>query len=303
MLGYLLATLSVLSGVTKAYASKKSSIYINNVSENTFSNVLRMTFCSVIGLVMLLIQGASLSIDGGTFAITLLSGVSNAVFIITWLAATQRGAYMLLNVFYLLGVLVPLVLCRVLYDEPIRLIQWAGLAVLLLAVWIICSYNKTLGGKLTGANLAILIVCALTGGFADFSQKMFLYHDPDGVNSVFQFYTFLISTVVLVCIYVFTKWKASRGGEGKLSFAGERVLFPKIIVYVVVMAVCMFACNWLKTAAGEHLTSAQLYPFSQGTNLILLSVMSAVCFGEKITLRSFIGICLAFVSLLMMNLL
>ncbi len=302
MLGYLLATLSVLAGVTKAYASKKSSIYINNVSENTFSNVLRMTFCSVIGLVMLLIQGASLSIDGGTFAITLLSGVSNAVFIITWLAATQRGAYMLLNIFYLLGVLVPLLLCRVLYDEPIRLIQWAGLAVLLLAVWIICSYNKTLGGKLTGANLAILIVCALTGGLADFSQKMFLYHDPDGVNSVFQFYTFLISTVVLVGIYVFTKWKG-KAGEGKVSFEGERVLFPKIISYVSVMAVCMFACNWLKTAAGEHLVSAQLYPFLQGTNLILLSIMSAVCFGEKITVRSLVGICLAFVSLLMMNLL
>ncbi len=302
MLGYLLAALSVLAGVTKAYASKKSSIYISNVSENTFSNVLRMAFCSVIGLAMLLIQGASLSIDGGTFAISLLSGVSNAVFIITWLAATQRGAYMLLNIFYLLGVLVPLLLCRVLYDEPIRLIQWAGLAVLLLAVWIICSYNKTLGGKLTGANLTILIVCALTGGLADFSQKMFLYHDPNGVNSVFQFYTFLISTVVLVCIYVFTKWKG-KAGEGKVSFAGERVLFPKIISYVSVMAVCMFACNWLKTAAGEHLTSAQLYPFLQGTNLILLSIMSAVCFGEKITVRSLVGIGLAFVSLLMMNLL
>ncbi len=302
MFGYILATLSVLAGVTKAYASKKSSIYINNVSENTFSNVLRMSLCSVIGLVMILIQGASLSIDGGTFAITLLSGVSNAVFIITWLAATQRGAYMLLNIFYLLGVLVPLLLCRVLYDEPIRLIQWAGLAVLLVAVWIICSYNKTLGGKLTGTNLLILIVCALTGGFADFSQKMFLYHDPDGVNSVFQFYTFIISTVVLVGIYLFTKLKA-KSGEGKISFAGEKVLFPKIIAYVSVMAVCMFACNWLKTAAGEHLTSAQLYPFSQGTNLILLSMMSAVCFGEKITVRSLVGIILAFVSLLMMNLL
>ncbi len=300
MIGYILATLSVLAGVTKAYASKKSSIFISNVSENTFSNVLRMAFCSLIGLGMILVQSASLAIDGGTFAITLLSGVSNAVFIITWLAATQRGAYMLLNIFYLLGVLVPLLLCRVLYAEPIRPMQWAGLLVLLLAVWIICSYNKTLGGRLTGTNLLILVVCALTGGFADFSQKMFLYHDPDGMNSVFQFYTFVISTVVLLGIYVFTKW---RGSGEKVSFDGEKVLLPRILPYVVVMAVCMFICNFLKTTAAVYLTSAQLYPFLQGTNLILLSVMSAVFFGERITVRSFIGIVLAFVSLLMMNLL
>ncbi len=301
MIGYLFAILSVTAGVSKSYAAKKSSIHIANVRENTFSNVLRMLFCSLIGIGMVLLEGASIAVDGGTLAITVLSGVSNAVFIITWLAATQRGAYMLLNVFYLLGVLVPLLLCRILYAEPIRPIQWAGLAVLLLAVWIICSYNKSLGGRLTPANLAILIVCAVTGGFADFSQKMFLYHAPDGSNSVFQLYTFLFSTVVLLGIYVFLKRKAS--GEERSTFDGEKRLLKKILPYIVVMAVCMFACNWTKTMAAGYLTSAELYPLLQGANLILLSVMSAVFFKERINARCLVGIALAFVSLLMMNLL
>lgn len=302
-MGYIFASLALAAALAKAYCSKKSSIYVQDIRENTFSNGIRMLFCIVIGLGMVLAEGSPLAADSGTVLIALLAGVSSALHITTWLAATKRGALMLLNIFYLSGVLVPLLLCYFLYDEPINPIQWAGLAVLMAAVYFMCSYNKSLGGKLTVSSIAILVVCAVTAGLMDFTQKMFLYHDPAGSISVFNFYTYIFSAVVLLGIYGISKIRDSRNAGDTLTFAGEKRLMGEIFVYIAVMAVCMFANSWLKTKAAVYLTSAQLYPLYQGASLILLSVMSAVFFGEKITVSSAIGIVLAFVSLIMMNLL
>ncbi|MBR4959818.1 MAG: EamA family transporter [Clostridia bacterium] len=300
MIGYLFAFLALAAALVKAYCSKKSSIFVRDIRENTFSNGIRMVFCIVIGVGIVLAEGASFAVDPGTLLIAVLAGVSSAVHITTWLAATKRGALMLLNIFYLSGVLVPLLLCYFLYDEPIRPIQWAGLVVLMAAVYCMCSYNKSLGGRLTGTSLVILIVCAVTAGLMDFTQKMFLYHDPAGSIGVFNFYTYVFSAVTLMGIYLFSKWRES---GGKFTFTGEKRLLGEIMIYIVVMAVCMFANSWLKTKAAVYLTSAELYPLYQGASLILLAAMSAVFFKEKITLRSAVGIVLAFVSLIMMNLL
>ena len=139
MIGYLFAALALAAALTKAYCSKKSSIYVRDIRENTFSNGIRMLFCIGIGLGFVLAEGGNLAADPGTIAIALLAGVSSALHITTWLSATKRGALMLLNIFYLSGVLVPLLLCYFLYDEPIRPIQWAGLAVLMAAVTLCCA--------------------------------------------------------------------------------------------------------------------------------------------------------------------
>ena len=303
MIGYLFAALALAAALTKAYCSKKSSIYVRDIRENTFSNGIRMLFCIGIGLGLVLAEGGNLAADPGTIAIALLSGVSSAVHITTWLSATKRGALMLLNIFYLSGVLVPLLLCYFLYDEPIRPIQWAGLAVLMAAVYFMCSYNKSLGGKLTVSSLVILVVCAITAGLMDFTQKMFLYHDPEGSISVFNLYTYIFSAVALLGIYGYSKYRDSRKTGTAVVFTGEKRLMREIFWYIVVMAVCMFANSWFKTSAAAYLTSVQLYPLYQGASLILLSVMSAVFFREKITVSSAVGIVLAFVSLIMMNLL
>ena len=52
--------------------------------------------------------------------------------------------------------------------------------------------------------------------------------------------------------------------ESKYIRTGEKRLLGEIMVYIVVMAVCMFANSWCKTKAAVYLTSAELYPLYQG---------------------------------------
>jgi len=68
------------------------------------------------------------------------------------------------------------------------------------------------------------------------------------------------------------------------------------------MAVALTANSYFKTLAAGYLDSARLYPLSQGASLGLATAMAAIFFKEKLTLRAFGGILLAFIALLLMNL-
>lgn len=47
-----------------------------------------------------------LAVDAKTLAITALSGVTTSLFVVFWLISVKRGAYMMLDVFLMMGVIV-----------------------------------------------------------------------------------------------------------------------------------------------------------------------------------------------------
>lgn len=79
--------------------------------------------------------------------------------------------------------------------------------------------------------------------------------------------------------------------------------FKRAFPYILVMAICLFLNSYYKTLAAFYMPSVILYPLNQGLALILSTVMSAVFFKERITLKAIIGILTAFVGLLFINLL
>ena len=73
--------------------------------------------------------------------------------------------------------------------------------------------------------------------------------------------------------------------------------------YILVMSVCLFLHSFLNTAAAGYLDSAHLYPLSQGGSLILSSLMAALFFREKLTAKCVVGLCVAFLALILINVL
>jgi multidrug transporter EmrE-like cation transporter len=74
-------------------------------------------------------------------------------------------------------------------------------------------------------------------------------------------------------------------------------------MYIVIMSVMLIANSYFKTKAATHLDSAQLYPLNQGMALILSTLMASVFFKEKLTLKCVVGIFIAFIGLIVMNVL
>lgn len=300
MLGYLFLALALLAGVVKGYCGKKSGGTLVLASDAMLVNTVRMIACIVIGVALIAIGNdwSSLTLDPTVIWISALSGVCTSLFVVSWLLAIRTGAFMMVDVFLLMGVLIPLVVCAIFFDEPIIPIQWIGIAVLIIAGYVMCSYNAKLKGKMTFKAFLMLLLCAASYGCTDLSQKLFVNLVPEGDNSVFQFYTYIFAALTLViCSLVF------RSHEKKTNELRSPIAVVKpIAIYVGVMAICLYANSYFKTAAATYLDAAQIYPLSQGGALVLAMIMAAIFFKEKITLRSIIGVLLCAVALLMINL-
>ena len=300
MLGYLFLALALLAGVIKGYCGKKSGGTLVLASDAMLVNTVRMLACIIIGVALIAIGNdwSSLTLDPTVIWISALSGVCTSLFVVSWLLAIRTGAFMMVDVFLLMGVLIPLVVCAIFFDEPIIPIQWIGIAVLILAGYVMCSYNAKLKGKMTLKAFLMLLLCAASYGCTDLSQKLFVNLSPVSDNSVFQFYTYIFAALTLViCSLVF------RSHEKKTNELRSPIAVVKpIAIYVGVMAICLYANSYFKTAAATYLDAAQIYPLSQGGALVLAMIMAAIFFKEKITLRSIIGVVLCAVALLMINL-
>ena len=290
--------MALLAGSTKGYCGKKTSGFVREYKDAMFTNFVRMVLCILISFLLLALSGrlSLLAVDLNVVLITLLSGVTTSVFVVAWLLAVRRGAYMMLDVFLMLGVIVPLLLSEFLFDEKIRLNQWAGLLVLLVAVVIMCSYNNQIKEKMSLKSLGLLVLCGIANGLTDFSQKLYVKTVADSSAAVFNFYTYIFSALVLLVFYLGAKVTDKTGSSS------ETDVLRRVGGYVAVMSVCLFLNSYFKTMAAGILPSAILYPLSQGASLILSSFMSMLFFKEKLTAKCITGIALSFAGLLIINL-
>ena len=263
------------------------------------ANILRMLLCTFIGLILVVVtEGPLLLLQStDTLMLCLLSGISTAMFVVLWLICVKSGAYMMIEVFIMLGVAFPLLMGIPFFHESVTIIQWLGIALLCIASFVLCSYNNTIKQKLTFRSLVLLILCGMSSGLTDFLQKLFVSTQHYVPISVFNLYTYLFSLLFLVLIFYCTRTKTATGKEI------IRAKIKQIAGYILVMSVCLFANSFFKTFAAAYLDSVQLYPVSQGLALILSSFMSALFFKEKPTKKSIVGLCIAFVGLIMINLL
>ena len=300
-MGYLFLALALVAGGTKAYCGKKTSGAITSSSDSMVMNVLRMSLCVVIGLLLILVQGDMSSLSSyGTFVwIALLSGVSSAVFVVSWLLSVRSGAYMMVEVFLLIGVSVTVVLCRIFFNEAISLRQIIGILILFVAVYIMCTYNTSIKGRMKLSEFLLLLLAGISNGLSDFSQKLFVKIRPEGSIATFNIYTYLFAGIVLffACL-VFRHIERKHGENIRTPIA---VIKP-ILLYVLIMATCLFAYSFFKTQSALYLDAVLLYPLSQGMAVLISLFLSSVFFKEKINARCIVGIVLSFGALLMINL-
>lgn len=296
-MGYLYLAVALLSGATKGYCGKRTSGRITGWRSTMQANLLRMGLCIVFGLVMVLVGGefSGLIPTGKALGIYAMSGISTSVFVVTWLVAVRTSAYLLMDVFLMLGVVVPMSLGSICYGETIELKHWVGLAVLLTATLILCAYNNGIKQKLSLKSLAIMLLSGVANGVTGFSQKMFQKELVGGAVSVFNLYTYVFSALSLGVVLLLT----GKRGEQK----PEKSVIGSVFGYILVMAVCLFLNSYFMTMAAARIPAAQLYPLNQGASLILAGLMSAVLFKEKLTAKAVFGLVLAFFGLLIINVL
>ena len=295
-MGYLFSSIALLCGAAKGYLGKRISGYAEGTRSAVLLNLVRMAFCIVLSLVLMLVTGdvKAFTLDGGVVLVSALSGIATAFFVVSWLLAVRKSAYMMLDVFLMLGTLVPIISGHILFSESIVPRQWLGFILLLAAVFIMCSYNNSIKGKLTHKSVLLLVACGIANGATSVSQKIFVKSFSEIPITLFNFYTYVFAAMTLAVVF----FLMSKEDRLKFDKAGTK----RALICLAVMALALTLHSYFTTIAAIYLDSARLYPFAQGGGLVLATVMSAVFFGEKLTLRASVGIILSFISLLIINL-
>ena len=305
-MGYLFLLIALLVGATKGFCGKKVSGYAAEYADATLSNFLRMLICVAVGAVIAIAQGGiqSLAVGGDLILVSLLSGVTTSLFVVSWMMAARSGAYMMVDVFLTVGVIIPMVMMRILFSEAIRVNQWLGFALLVIAAAIMCSYNNKIKKKVSPASLLLLVAVGIFSGACDFAQKLFnelfvTEGSSSALPAVFNLYSYLFSAAVLAIFFVALSVKSKKPLPE--IRAQSRELLSHTYLYIPIMAICLFGHSYFKTLAGGYLTTAELYPLNSGASLILTSLMSHFFFGERITPRCAIGLAVTFAGLIVAN--
>lgn len=292
--------LALCGGLIKGFSGKKISRDVDGLKDSVFVNVIRMVLCAAIGALLVLFgPGAvALRLTPEAFLISLFSAVCMSVFCVAWMCAYRSEAYMFLSVFTMLGSIVTSFLGLFVYGEPIGILDFCGMLLLLLAVFVMSKYNKEVKGKkrFTKEELLILITGALGACLSDFSQKIFV-KQTGGEASVFNFYTYAIGGVLLgVILALLFLLKRDKPVSPSLLSRGNFLGYIGISAFLYLNSIC-------KTlAVGTGLTVTEIYPVLNGSNLIASAILANILFKEKITKKSVIGMALAFVGVVLINL-
>ena len=289
-MGYLYLIISLFSGATKGFFGKKVSGQVSGIRDAARTNLVRMVLCVFISVLLLLtgVEKASLVPDGPAVWIGIAAGVTLSVFTITWLLAVQHGAFMLISIAQMFGVVVTLICSALVFGTRPSPWQYAGVVLLLAAVLVMGSYSKKLKGGISVLAVALLVLCGLSSGLYDFTLKLFTAYSQSS-KSMLNLLTYLVSAVILGGMVLTVKPQ------------GEPVQMKKVFLPILLMSVCLFLNSYFKAFSTQYLPDAQLYPTYQAGGLILSAVMAALFFGEKITLRCMIGIVLAFGAILLLR--
>ena len=173
-MGYLFLAIALFAGALKGYCGKRVSGSVDGFKDAMLTNFIRMIFCIFIGfLTAIVICGINaLAINSDALISSFISGVTTAGFVIFWLISVKNGSYVMLDIFLMLGVIVTTVMCRIFFNEAIGIKQCIGFAILIIAAYLMCSYNISLKGKFTLKSFMLLVLCGVSNGLTGFSQLL-----------------------------------------------------------------------------------------------------------------------------------
>ena len=312
---YGIVALILFCQTAKGVFGKKTSSHVEDLGDSFMFNLLRMAFCILIGAAMVAFDGAigNLHIEWGMLLICILSGATNAAFLVGWILAVQKNTMVAVDVGLTLGSIIPAVLCAILFGEAISVPKMIGFSLILAATVILSGGNKRRArGSLVG--ILLLILASVGEGLTGFSQQLFKQYYTDagahthGVvypKTVYHFYTYVFAALILLAVLVIYRLSARKKNER--TERNKRIFSvpPLVVLYIFIMAVCLFAANYLQTVATNDfgVESQILYPVLKGGCLVTVNFTAMLFFGEKITWRSALGSFVALGGIVCMNLL
>lgn len=293
MKDYIFLIIILLLRVPQNFSSKKTSGLVTNSQSYFLYGTYSYTLAGLIAFVMLLFDGMS-GFSLPAVGISALGAVSLAVSLFCSIEALKSGVMVLAAMAGSAGLLLPCIAGIFMFNEPMKPMQFIGIALLIFSGWLLIGYSKEQTGSFTPRTLLLLIGSMLSNGSVMLAQKMFSKYLPDTSVSIFSFLTFgLIGIGMFIGL---VPSLLSQSGRAKIAAV------PKpVFLYGTISSIILLAINQLATLAGRNVPSAIMFPINDGGATIITAITAAIFFKEKLTVRSVCGLILGIGSLIVIN--
>ncbi len=304
-MGYLYLAISKFCGAAKMAAMKNCGNADDSTGTSVKVNALRSGIILVVSVIVFAVSRAATA-DGVWIAA--LSGVSNALNMLSWLVCATAVSLCIVETFVMIGsVVFPLALSPLLYaGETVSAAQWAGAGVILAAVVLFCVGRDVKFGK---KGIVWIAVCTLSSAGCNVTAKLYAVRAGSEYVAFFNLVTFVIVFAFFAVVAAITVLKNRKktdpaADSGPVEYSGRaeekdpqpREFFglPKRTYFrIAIAAVGMYATNYFMTLAAGALPSGVLYPLSYGAGFVLTAIMDTVFFKQKLTLPRAVATVLA----------
>lgn len=263
------ATASIISGIMSL---KIPLNFENNINFfNEFKNVIETP--------NLILSNSS------SFIWSLIIGVPAGLFfflsfLLYQINIKENGAS-LSGAFSKIGILVPMIISIILWKEYPTKIQSFGIILSLTSIFLINIPNKN---EKKNFNY-LLILLLLTGGMAEFSNKLFQKYAKTEIKSIFLFFVFISAFLISL---IFSK-KDLKKLTKKEILTGISVGIPNLFSsYFLILSL-----NYIKTSIAFTI-------YSIGS-ILIINIISFLFFKERLKKIEIIGIFIIILSLFLLN--
>ena len=279
----------LLMRVIQNYFTKRSSaLFPDSIIGRVKYMAWLFAMSSLLAMVSLVTGGGIEHFDWITVGMATLSGITLVVAQLCMFLAMQSGTMVITSAFTTAGLIVPCVFGVLLFGETMTAWQWCGVAVFIVASFLLSASAKDQNNKFSGKTVLLLLGTLLANGGTMLCQKALTYINPTGSVTLFSFCSFAVPAVAFA-LYLMVA--ASKGITETLN--------RKIYMPIVLLAVALFLINQMVTEATKYVPSAILFTVPNGGNNVIAALLAALLFKEKMTVKSTIGLFLSIVSLVL----
>lgn len=243
--------------------------------------------CTLLAL-LLTPRGVSVLEGGGsTLWLGAVSGFFYVAALVCMQASIHRNGAGLSSAFAKSGLLVSLLASLLLFGERPGWLQLLGVGLILGAMGLIYSGQGTAQGS--GRRFGLLLLTLLCNGCADAMAKVFEQLGSPAANTAYFFWLFLTAFLLTGLLALGERQKSGKPLRLREALMGAAVGVPN------------YFSSYLLLLALRRLPAFLVFPlFSTGTILTVL-LAGRLLFGEKLSRRQGLGICLILGALILLN--
>ena len=291
--------LATLCSASIALLFKYAGMHHLNQYLITVSNYAMATLISTV----LIIQNQNIALmdfNNALYLLTFFIGIATGVFFLLSFSVYQKSVKQngasISGMFAKLGILIPMIISIVIWNEMPSQIQSLGIILAMIAIVIANKAPKKVtitskdadSGNVQGRGFSMLIILFVVGGFAEFLNKIFQRLVSLDYKPIFLFVVFATALILSLIQYLRSDNKPLKKGQ-------------TLIVGIMIGIPNLFASFFLLNAL-DVFPAAIVFPAYSAGSILLISILSVILFREKLFKKDLIAIGLTMVSLILLNL-